>query len=210
MWSAIDVRLARRAAGFCTRCSLLIWHSSRPDSREFPLSRRDKTKATTTRAVVSRSRSLCLSIFYVWVEDDAEVTYEGWWRDKFITHIDHRSRYNRPRQRYVVRSHRWYRQQRQKWRGKTIDVHSLFMAISMFVYLKTGLNAMKSIVVDKWHMCQVLIVFFFFGSGNFLRRLYKRLPFANIRPMRFNKDFESPPWTQRCWVSVLILRVNDL
>ena len=52
------VRLTRRAAEFCTSCSLLIWHSSRPDSREFPLSRRDNTKATTRRAVVSRSRYL--------------------------------------------------------------------------------------------------------------------------------------------------------
>jgi len=52
------VRLTRRAAEFCTSCSLLIWHSRRPDSREFPLSRRDNTKATTRRAVVSRSRYL--------------------------------------------------------------------------------------------------------------------------------------------------------
>ena len=29
----------------------------------------------------------------------------------------------------------------------------------MFFYLKTGLNAIKSIIVDKWHMCNVLIVF---------------------------------------------------
>ena len=58
----------------------------------------------------------------------------------------------------------------------------------MFVYLKTDLNANKSIIVDKWHMCHVLIVFVYVGTENFLRRLFATLPFVTIRPLRFNKD----------------------
>ena len=67
-------------------------------------------------------------------------------------------------------------------------------------------SSVSPLKVKKWFVLKNVLRFFamFTGTQKILRRLFATLPFVIIRPLRFNKDFGSPPRTQRCRISVLI------
>ena len=86
----------------------------------------------------------------------------------------------------------------------------LTLALNKFLAFCRNYNLEHSSVsplkVKEWFVLKNVLRFFamFTGTQKILRRLFATLPFVIIRPLRFNKDFGSPPRTQRCRISVLI------